>query len=124
MNLAKRKFLINADKIVTELNLKIKNNIKGKRINKLNLSELFSDLNIKTERKNKNQEENLFAITRPLNTNFRDKYRDSDYQFKRLASILEKESHKKTFIKNHKFDKKAFPAIFSQIKKMDAETGK
>ena len=120
----KKKIFINADKIVTELNLKIKNNIKGKRINKLNLSELFSDLNIKTERKNKNQEENLFAITRPLNTNFRDKYRDSDYQFKRLASILEKESHKKTFIKNHKFDKKAFPAIFSQIKKMDAETGK
>ena len=120
----KKKIFNNADKIVTELNLKIKNNIKGKRINKLNLSELFSDLNIKTERKNKNQEENLFAITRPLNTNFRDKYRDSDYQFKRLASILEKESHKKTFIKNHKFDKKAFPAIFSQIKKMDAETGK
>ena len=120
----KKKIFNNADKIVTELNLKIKNNIKGKRINKLNLSELFSDLNIKTERKNKNQEENLFAITRPLNTNFRDKYRDSDYQFKRLASILEKESHKKTFIKNHKFDKKAFPAIFSQIKKMGAETGK
>ena len=120
----KKKIFNNADKIVTELNLKIKNNIKGKRINKLNLSELFSDLNIKTERKIKNQEENLFAITRPLNTNFRDKYRDSDYQFKRLASILEKESHKKTFIKNHKFDKKAFPAIFSQIKKMDAETGK
>ena len=120
----KKKIFNNADKIVTELNLKIKNNIKGKRINKLNLSELFSDLNIKTERKNKNQEENLFAITRPLNTNFRDKYRDSDYQFKRLASILEKESHKKTFIKNHKFDKKAFPAIFSQIKKMDDETGK
>lgn len=120
----KKKIFNNADKIVTELNLKIKNNIKGKRINKLNLSELFSDLNIKTERKNKNQEENLFAITRPLNTNFRDKNRDSDYQFKRLASILEKESHKKTFIKNHKFDKKAFPAIFSQIKKMDAETGK
>lgn len=120
----KKKIFNNADKIVTELNLKIKNNIKGTRINKLNLSGLFSDLNIKTERKNKNQEENLFAITRPLNTNFRDKYRDSDYQFKRLASILEKESHKKTFIKNHKFDKKAFPAIFSQIKKMDAETGK
>ena len=120
----KKKIFNNADKIVTELNLKIKNNIKGKRINKLNLSELFSDLNIKTERKNKNQEENLFAITRPLNTNFRDKYRDSDYQFKRLASILEKESHKKTFIKNHKFDNKASPAIFSQIKKMDAETGK
>ena len=125
----KKKIFINTDKIVTDLNLRIKNNIKGKRVNKLNLSEIFSDLNIKTERQNKdnlNQEGNLFAFTRPLNPSYRDKnrFRNSDYQFQRLTSILERESHKKNFIKNHKFDKKAFPAIFSQIKQMESSTAK
>ena len=125
----KKKIFINTDKIVTDLNLRIKNNIKGKRVNKLNLSEIFSDLNIKTERQNKdnpNQEGNLFAFTRPLNPSYRDKnrFRNSDYQFQRLTSILERESHKKNFIKNHKFDKKAFPAIFSQMKQMESSTAK
>jgi len=124
-----KKIFINTDKIVTDLNLRIKNNIKGKRVNKLNLSEIFSDLNIKTERQNKdnpNQEGNLFAFTRPLNPSYRDKnrFRNSDYQFQRLTSILERESHKKNFIKNHKFDKKAFPAIFSQMKQMESSTAK
>ena len=125
----KKKIFINTDKIVTDLNLRIKNNIKGKRVNKLNLSEIFSDLNIKTERQNKdnpNKEGNLFAFTRPLNPSYRDKnrFRNSDYQFQRLTSILERESHKNNFIKNHKFDKKAFPAIFSQMKKMESSTAK
>ena len=111
------------------MNLRIKNNIKGKQVNKLNLSEIFSDLNIKTERQNKdnpNKEGNLFAFTRPLNPSYRDKnrFRNSDYQFQRLTSILERESHKNNFIKNHKFDKKAFPAIFSQMKKMESSTAK
>ena len=47
-----------------------------------------------------------------------------NYQFQRLMSILEKESHKKTLIKNHKFDKKAFPAIFSQMVRLSENKDK
>ena len=116
-----KKILINKDKIVTDLNLKIKKSIKGKRVNKLYLSKIFSNFGIKNNHYIKNEpniESNLFAFTIPLNTNIRNINKRSDYQFNRLISLLEKESQKKNLIKNHKFDKKAFPAIFSQMKKM------
>ena len=118
-----KKFFINKDRIVTEINLRIKNNIKGKIVNKLNLSEIFSNFNIKTDHPvnmKQNHESNLFAFTRPMNFNFRKKNIRSDYHFNRLMYILEKECSNK-LIKNHKFDIKAFPGIFHQMKRVEAE---
>ena len=119
--------LINKEKIVTDLNFNIKNSLKGKIIKKFNINKIFRDFNIKTEtfiKPTKNQDDNLFAFTRPLNTKNRNRNRENDYQFQRLMSILEKESHKKTLIKNHKFDKKAFPAIFSQMVRLSENKDK
>ena len=112
----------NEDKNFTDLNLKIKNFINGKRINRLNLSKIFDDFNLKTEtskkNKNKNRDKssNIFAFTKTFDNNREEVNKRNDYNFQQLMLLLEKESRKKTLIKNHKFDKKAFPAIFSRIK--------
>ena len=115
----------NDNNTFTELNLKVKNYIKDKRINKLNLSKIFDNFNLKTENSkknhNQNQNNNIFAFTRTYDTNNEEVNNKNDYKFQQLMLLLEKESHKKTFIKNHKFDKKAFPAIFSLLKRKEAE---
>ena len=116
-----KKILINKDNLVTDLHFKIKKYIKDKDLNKLNLKHIFTDINIPKRpliTTARNEEDNLFAFTRPLNKNIRNKSKGSDFQFQRLMSILEKESKKKSLIKNHKFDKKAFPAIFLKMQRM------
>ena len=65
----------------------------------------------------------LFAFTRPLERNIKFRNRKSENQFQRLMSLLENEVPRKSLIKNHKFDKKAFPAIYSKIEKIAAESG-
>ena len=121
-----KKILINKDKVITDLNLKIKDSIKGKRVNKLNLSKIFSELRINTEshvKKSPIPKKDLFAFTRPLERNIKFRNRKSENQFQRLMSLLENEVPRKSLIKNHKFDKKAFPAIYSKIEKIAAESG-
>ena len=116
-----KKILINKDNLVTDLHFKIKKYIKDKDLNKLNLKHIFTDINIPKRpliSTARNEEDNLFVFTRPLNKNIRNKSKGSDFQFQRLISILEKESKKKSLIKNHKFDKKAFPAIFLKMQRM------
>ena len=120
-----KKILINKDKMITDLNQKIKDTIKGKRVNKLNLSKIFSELKINTEsnvKKIPNTKKDLFAFTRPLDPKNKNKNRKSDYQFNRLMSILESEVRRKSLIKNHKFDKKAFPAIYSKMEKIASKS--
>ena len=122
----KRKF-INKENLKAELNTGLKKYIKDNHINKLNLKTIFSNFDTKNP-KNKNRDsipigENLFVFTRPSNTYRRSKHRNNyqDHNFRILMSALEKESNKKFFVKNHKFDKKAFPAIFYALKRKEAD---
>ena len=108
--------------IMTNINSKIKNIIKDNNINKSKINKFFNNDNIKSEmNRNKyiNTSDNIFAFTRPLENNKGIKLHGNDYNFKRLMNLLDKETRKKSIIKSHKFDKKAFPAIYSKIEKFE-----
>ena len=108
--------------IMTNINSKIKNIIKDNNINKSKINKFFKNDDVKSEiNRNKyiNTSDNIFAFTRPLENNKGIKLHGNDYNFKRLMNLLDKETRKKSIIKSHKFDKKAFPAIYSKIEKFE-----
>ena len=110
--------------IMINLNPKLKNFIKDNNRNKNKLNKIDTDTNVKTENnrnKNINTTSNLFAFTTPVEDNKGIKLHGSDYNFQQLINILDNETRKKSLVKNHKFDKEAFPAIYFKIQKY--ETG-
>ena len=114
---------IKSKSIAPNINSKIKNFIKNKHINQINLGKIFTESNAKTEikkDKNINTISNIFAFTRPVENNKGVRLHGSDYNFRQIMTVLENETKRKSLIKNHKFDKKAFPAIYSRIKKYEA----
>ena len=119
------KALINKDKIVTEINSKIKDFTKRKDLRKFNLTKIFTNFNIKEEskikidknnKKNLKLNDNIFAFTRPAEPkNINNKNRENN-NFKYLMNIIENEYNHKKY-KADTIDKKAFPALFSKKKR-------
>ena len=110
--------------IMINLNSKLKSFINDNDRNKNKLNKIDTDTNAKIENnrnKNINTTSNIFAFTTPVEDNKGIKLHGSDYNFQQLINILDNETRKKSLVKNHKFDKEAFPAIYFKIQKYETE---